>query len=304
MIAADKLGKVTVAAGLSPAATCTPAASARRQPSDPPAGSELGPVARPAARCGRIQDNIAPYKFRWWDLYSSQMANQGVHFLDMIRWMTGDLAPASICAMGGRFAVDDDRTIPDTMEAAFECPSGRLVIFGQYEASGNPALARERATCELRGTQGTVYVSRADDRDVDSRDAAASSRTTRRAWRPSDQARTGDSGGTRRTLDRPPSTPGTSSTACVRAQHAQRRRGDRPPLDHLQPAGQHLAGHPKPAANGTPSSEQITNNDAANEPAALRVPQAVEAGLTSGRHGDVERRQTFFAVRGVFSNRS
>jgi predicted dehydrogenase len=58
--------------------------------------------------------------------------------------------------MGGRFAVDDDRTVPDTLEATFEFASGRLAIFGQYEASGNPAFPV--GEIELRGTQGTIYV--------------------------------------------------------------------------------------------------------------------------------------------------
>lgn len=124
--------------------------------SDPPADLDwdmwLGP--RPARP---YQDNIAPYKFRWWHLYSSQMGNWGVHYLDASRWMTDDLAPSSVCAMGGRFVIDDDRTIPDTMEAVFQLPSGRLFIFGQYEASGNPAL--RAGEVELRGTEGTVYVS-------------------------------------------------------------------------------------------------------------------------------------------------
>lgn len=103
-----------------------------------------------------FQESIAPYKFRWWHLYSSQMGNWGVHYLDAIRWLSGELAPASICAMGGRFAVDDDRTVPDTAEAVFEFASGRLAIFGQYEASGNPAMPR--GEIELRGTQGTAYI--------------------------------------------------------------------------------------------------------------------------------------------------
>jgi len=101
------------------------------------------------------QDNIAPYKFRWWHLYSSQMGNWGVHYLDAIRWMTGETAPASICAMGGQFAVKDDRTVPDTLQAVFEFASGRLAMFGQYEASGNRAM--RQGEIELRGTQGTVY---------------------------------------------------------------------------------------------------------------------------------------------------
>jgi predicted dehydrogenase len=132
-----------------------PTGIGRAQPSAPPADLNwdmwLGP--RPERP---YQDNIAPYKFRWWHLYSSQMGNWGVHYLDAIRWCTGELAPSSVCSMGGRFAVDDDRTIPDTLEATFEFASGRLAIFGQYEASGNPAFPV--GEIELRGTQGTIYV--------------------------------------------------------------------------------------------------------------------------------------------------
>ncbi len=155
MIQKDGLGKVTVSRCYH-LSNMYPAGIGKSPPGDPPKDLDwdlwLGP--RPKRP---FQATIAPYKFRWWDLYSSQVANQGVHFLDAIRWMTGDLAPASICAMGGRFAVDDDRIIPDTMEVTYQCPSGRLVIFGQYEANGNPALPRD-AYCELRGTQGTAYV--------------------------------------------------------------------------------------------------------------------------------------------------
>jgi predicted dehydrogenase len=103
------------------------------------------------------QDNITPYKFRWWNLYSSQMGNWGVHYLDAIRWCLGEIAPSSVCAMGGRYVIDDDRTIPDTMEVCFEFASGALAIFGQYESSGNPVFPT--GEIELRGTQGTVYVS-------------------------------------------------------------------------------------------------------------------------------------------------
>ncbi|QDT02255.1 Inositol 2-dehydrogenase [Rubripirellula lacrimiformis] len=103
------------------------------------------------------QDNIAPYKFRWWQGYSSQMGNWGVHYLDAIRWCTGDEAPSSISAMGGRFAVDDDRTIPDTMEVTFQFPSGRMAVFGMYETSSNSTIPT--GDVELRGTLGTAFLS-------------------------------------------------------------------------------------------------------------------------------------------------
>lgn len=133
-----------------------PTGIGRRKPTAPPDQLDwdmwLGP--RPERP---YQENIAPYRFRWWQLYSSQMGNWGVHYLDAIRWCTGEMAPSAVCAVGGRFAVDDDRTVPDTLQATFEFDSGRLAMFGQYETSGNPALPY--GEIELRGTQATVYVS-------------------------------------------------------------------------------------------------------------------------------------------------
>ncbi|HOM16401.1 MAG TPA: Gfo/Idh/MocA family oxidoreductase, partial [Thermoguttaceae bacterium] len=152
---ADKVGKITVSRAYR-LSNMAPGGIGRAQPSEPPPGLDwdlwLGP--RPAIP---YRETIAPYKFRWWTPYSSQMANWGVHYLDLMRWMTNELAPASIGAMGGRFAVEDDRTIPDTMEACFQFASGRLFIFGQYEASGNPMFPY--GELELRGVLGTVYAS-------------------------------------------------------------------------------------------------------------------------------------------------
>jgi predicted dehydrogenase len=107
-------------------------------------------------RAIEFQDNITPYKFRWWQSYSSQMGNWGVHYCDGIRWILGDLAPLSVSAHGGRFAIDDDRTIPDTMQATFQLPSKALLIFGQYEASGGPAIIQ--GEIELRGTLANLYL--------------------------------------------------------------------------------------------------------------------------------------------------
>ena len=139
LIQSNKVGKVTVSRSYR-LSNMYPAGMGRARPSQPPPGLDwdmwLGP--RPERP---YQENIAPYKFRWWQLYSSQMGNWGVHYLDAIRWLTGELAPASVCAMGGRFAVDDDRTVPDTLEATFQFASGRLAIFGQY----GPSLRRDRA---------------------------------------------------------------------------------------------------------------------------------------------------------------
>ncbi len=155
IVQSGKIGYVTVARCYR-LSNMYPDGIGKMPTSEPPADLDwdmwLGP--RPFRP---YQDNICPYNFRWWRQYSSQMGNWGVHYLDAIRWMTGELAPASICAMGGRFVVDDDRTIPDTLEANFQFASGRLAIFGQYEASGAPAM--RKGEVELRGTLGTAYSS-------------------------------------------------------------------------------------------------------------------------------------------------
>ncbi len=155
MVQGGKIGKVTVARTYR-LSNMYPNGIGIAPDSDPPKGLDwdmwLGP--RPARP---FNVNIHPYKFRWWHLYSSQLGNWGVHYFDAIRWMVGETAPACLSAHGGKFAVKDARTIPDTLEVTYEFASGMLMLFGQYEASGNPALAYGEA--ELRGTQGTLYSS-------------------------------------------------------------------------------------------------------------------------------------------------
>ena len=157
----NKIGRVAVAR----TAHCSnmyPSGMGKAKPTAPPANLDwelwLGP--RPERE---YQENITPYKFRWWGEYCSQIANQGVHFFDLIRWALDEKAPTSVCAMGGKYVVDDDRTIPDTMAACFEFASGRLAIFNHFESSGNPIMATDEnykplGYVEYRGTQGTCYV--------------------------------------------------------------------------------------------------------------------------------------------------
>jgi len=154
VVRSGAIGKVTVARAAF-ASNMATAGIGHAPPSEPPAGLDwdlwLGPRPHRA-----FQATIMPYKFRWWDLYSSQMANWGVHYFDLIRWLTGELAPASVSVHGGRYAVDDDRTIPDTTEAIFEHASRMLSLFSIHEANGQPMLGRG-AEVELQGTIGTVY---------------------------------------------------------------------------------------------------------------------------------------------------
>ena len=155
LVQSGALGKITGARACH-ASNMAPDGIGRSPDSEPPEGLDwdlwLGP--RPARP---FNEEILPYKFRWWHLYSSQMANWGVHYFDVMRWMVGEQAPASLSAHGGIFAVDDARTIPDTAEVLFEMPSGMLMTFGTYEANGETGL--KSGEIMLRGTLGTVFAS-------------------------------------------------------------------------------------------------------------------------------------------------
>jgi len=155
LVKEGKIGKVSVSKAYR-VSNMYPNGIGNAKPENPPKGLDwdmwLGPrTYRP------YQYNIAPYKFRWWKDYSTQMGNWGVHYMDAIRWLIGEQAPAAITARGGKYVLHDDRDIPDTMEVIFEMPSGSLVLFGIYEAAGGEPLPS--GEIELRGTHGNVYCS-------------------------------------------------------------------------------------------------------------------------------------------------
>jgi predicted dehydrogenase len=59
--------------------------------------------------------------------------------------------------MGGKLAIEDNREIPDTLEALWTFPGGTLVTFSQFNANAAPA-DRRQSNLEFRGTRGTMYL--------------------------------------------------------------------------------------------------------------------------------------------------
>ncbi|MBG0859333.1 MAG: Gfo/Idh/MocA family oxidoreductase, partial [Bacteroidales bacterium] len=87
-IPAGRIGKVTFASACH-VSNMYPAGIGKLKPENPPPDLNwdawLGPRAyRP------YQYNIAPYMFRWWEDFANQISNNGVHYLDLIRWMMNE----------------------------------------------------------------------------------------------------------------------------------------------------------------------------------------------------------------------
>src|SRR5262249_6846808 len=91
LVKSDGIGKVTIARSYR-ASNMFPNGIGISPDSDAPKDLDwdtwLGPRPKRA-----FNVNIAPYKFRWWKNYSSQVANWGVHYFDLIRWIVGESAP-------------------------------------------------------------------------------------------------------------------------------------------------------------------------------------------------------------------
>jgi predicted dehydrogenase len=151
---AGKIGKITVASAMR-VSNMAPDGIGNFKPDDPPQGFNWDMWLGPRAKIP-YQYNIAPYKFRWWSDYSSQMGNWGVHYMDVIRWMMGERAPSAVSAVGGKYVLKHDGDIPDTMEVLFEFDSGAIVKFSIHEACGGGNIPI--GEIELKGTLGNIGI--------------------------------------------------------------------------------------------------------------------------------------------------
>ena len=152
-----KIGEISMISGHY-YSNMTPNGIGNLQPETPPADFDwdlwLGPRKyRP------YQYNIAPYMFRWWKDYSSQLANNGSHFLDVIQWLVGENAPVAVTAVGSNHIIKDDRDIPENMDIIYELPSGKTIHFRVSETVSQPGLDYGYIT--LLGAKGSLYI--ADD---------------------------------------------------------------------------------------------------------------------------------------------
>jgi predicted dehydrogenase len=142
--------------------------------SEPPAGVDydlwLGPAAKRPFNRGRFHNSWHYY----WEYSGGDMANDGVHQLDLARWLLRKDWPTSVTCTGGNFAfANDDNETPDTQTATFDFGDSQLVYeqigYGNYMLKEDPSLRNgdffplwtQYATrIEFYGTEGLMLLGR------------------------------------------------------------------------------------------------------------------------------------------------
>jgi len=96
------------------------------------------------------------YDWHWvWDTGNGDIGNQGVHEMDMARWVLGQNSlPKRIMSIGGRFGYDDDGETANTQIAIFDYEPAPLI----FEVRGLPRKRGDSAMDNYKGVRIGVVV--------------------------------------------------------------------------------------------------------------------------------------------------
>jgi predicted dehydrogenase len=64
----------------------------------------------------------------WWDFSGGDIMNDGIHQMDLARWVVGEDHPKSVCNTGGIFCLKDGAETPDTQIVTYEYDTLTLVF--------------------------------------------------------------------------------------------------------------------------------------------------------------------------------
>ena len=137
---------------------------------DPPPGVDYDLWLGPAPE-RRFNPNRFHYKWRWnWDYGTGEIGNNGVHMLDVLRWVIGLDAPTRVTSGGGKLFFDDDQQTPDTQVVAFDFPGTTLAW--EHRIWSKTGMEGDAFGMRIYGEKGTLVFDK-DGWHVQDGDAAS-----------------------------------------------------------------------------------------------------------------------------------
>jgi predicted dehydrogenase len=114
------------------------------------------------------------YAWHWfWDYSGGDIINDGVHQLDLARWLIGQSYPKSVVTTGGRYHFDDDQECPDTQCVHFEFDKLTMVTelalwtpymkkeeWAHRDLPDFPNWTFDSTRVEVFGTKNLMYIGR------------------------------------------------------------------------------------------------------------------------------------------------
>lgn len=136
----------------------TPEGIGNKKDSAPPKDVDydmwLGPAPKRAFNANRFH-----YTFRWfYDYAGGMLTDWGVHLMDIVLWAMRVKHPRSVTAIGAKYAMTDNRDVPDTLDVLYDFVDFTLTY--TYRECNGPTDGRRGRGIAFHGTNGTLVVNR------------------------------------------------------------------------------------------------------------------------------------------------
>lgn len=112
----------------------------------------------PAPRVKEYKDNFLHYNWHWfYDWGTGESGNNGVHFVDILRWGMELVYPTAVSSSGGRYVYKDDWQFPDTQVINMDFGTDKLITWEGRSCNGRN-IEDASVGCAFYGETGSIVI--------------------------------------------------------------------------------------------------------------------------------------------------